>query len=200
PKELDQKITPYIPARGKVKSNGLAHRMFSLFDKENHWQRITLNAHIAEAVTEVCEAAGRVETGLNGLDVVPPHFGDAVGQGLLCASEQWLSAESAIDGVAPHSLHAFGDTGVGVEVPRLELFQREMGRDAQEPEHFDHDVFSFILRPSVRLRKSLEEKQGSRRIESSQPQCENKCHEFQPARLRLGFPIAKRRMPWHMTF
>src|SRR5262249_61868347 len=91
-KELDQKITPYIPARGKVKSNGLAHRMFSLFDKENHWQRITLNAHIAEAVTEVCEAAGRIEAGLNGLDVVPPYFGDAVGQGLLCAGEQWLSA------------------------------------------------------------------------------------------------------------
>jgi hypothetical protein len=135
--------------------------MFGLFDKEDHWQRITLDADVAEAVTEVCEAAGRVEAGLNGLDVLPPHFGDAVGQRLLSAGEQRLSAESAIDGVPLHSLHAFRDACVGVEVPRLELFKREMGWDAQKPEHFDHGVFSFILRASVRLRKSLEEKQGN---------------------------------------
>jgi hypothetical protein len=139
--------------------------MFGLFDKENHWQRITLNAHVAEAVTKVREAARRVEAGLNGLDVVPPHFGDAVSQGLLSTGEQRLSAESSIDGVPPHALHAFRDTCVGVEVPSLELFKREMGRDAQKPEHFDHDAFSFILRASVRLRKSLGEKQGNRRTQ-----------------------------------
>jgi len=119
--------------------------MLGLFDKEDHWQRITLDADVAEAVTEVCEAARRVEAGLNGLDVLSPYFGDAVGQGLLSAGEQRLSAESAIDGVPPHSLHAFRDACMGVEVPRLELFKREMDRDAQKPEHVDHDVFSFIL-------------------------------------------------------
>src|SRR5713101_4608513 len=139
--------------------------MLSLFDKEDHWQRITLDADVADAVTEVREATRRVEADLNGFDIIPPHFGDAVGQGLLSVDEQRLSAESPIDGIPPHALHAFRDARVGVEVPHLELFKREMGRDAQKPEHFDHGAFSFILRTSVRLRKSLGEKQANGRTQ-----------------------------------